>query len=372
MKFELPRDTLLKPLQQVIGVIGRKQLDPMLAHVLLDITSEQLSITATDLDIELISRSPLEVPIDQIYRLTLPGRKLVDICRAIPEESHITVHPEKERITLRAGSSRFTLSTLPAEHFPNTLAAKSPQRLTIPAPPFLQLLQRTAFAMAQEDVRFYFNGMRLEIKDNTLSTVASDGHRFAKNSMPVDWPEGQPPIGIIIPYKAVQELSRIISDHPEPLDIFIEGPSIRVVGQTFTCTAKLIKGQFPDYSHIIPRLTQTPAMIDRDKLKHALLRTAVLCYEKSKGVRLEFSQNRLHLSNHTPEHEIAEEELSIEYTGETLTFAFNVRYLLDILQHMNAGDIQFSLSDPSSSVLIQEKDAAYNGLFIVMPMRLYD
>lgn len=368
MKLNIQRETLLKPLQLVIGVVERKQTLPILSNVLLDAKDNILSITGTDLEVELIGQTTLEKP-SKASRLTLPGRKLMDICRALPENAAIELYQEKERVILKSGRSRFTLTTLPAADFPNIETQEENLSFSVPQQELRYLLQRTAFAMAQQDVRYYLNGMLFELSPNNLRTVATDGHRLALNTIDATIPKS-PRLQIIVPRKGVTELMRLLDDSEDNVTITVSNNHIRVATDFSTFTSKLIDGRFPDYERVIPKGGDKIVLIDRDTLKSALNRTAILCNEKFRGVRFELKQDLLRILANNPEQEAAEDELNIEYLSENMDIGFNVNYLLDILNVLKPGQVKLTFSDSNSSMLVEEPDSNGESVFVVMPMRL--
>lgn len=369
MKLNLQRETLLKPLQQVIGVVERKQTLPILSNVLLNTIGDKLSVTGTDLEVQLIGQTQIEQGDLQAAKITLPGRKLVDICKALPENAPIELYQEKERMILKSGRSRFTLATLPAEDFPSIEEHESQMSFALPQRDLYYLLQRTSFAMAQQDVRYYLNGMLLEISKSSLRTVATDGHRLAYNIIDAQIKETHR-LQVILPRKGVLELTRLLSDNDNDLRIMISNTHIRIATDEFTFTSKLIEGRFPDYERVIPKNCDKSITIDRDILKNALLRAAILCNEKFHGVRFEFRKNLLRILANNPEQEVAEEELNIDYESEDLDIGFNVTYLLDILNILKPGNINLAFSDSNTSMRLEEPESKGDSIFVIMPMRL--
>ena len=368
MKLHLSRETLLKPLQLVIGVVERKQTLPILSNVLLSTQNNQLSITGTDLEIELIGQTALDTT-EASHRITLPGRKLMDICRALPENAPIELYREKEKVILRSGRSRFTLSTLPAEDFPNVVPQQSVLNFSISQQQLQRLLQRTHFAIAQQDVRYYLNGLLLEAHPGKLRAVATDGHRLAMNTIAMDT-HAEHRLQVIIPRKGVIELMRLLENSDVPATVTIGNNHMCVTTEQFTFTSKLVEGRFPEYERVIPKNGDKSITIDRDVFKSALSRTAVLCNEKFRGLRLEFRTGLLRILTNNPEQEVAEEEISLDYHQEDLDIGFNVNYLLDILNIVNLGVVVCTFFDSNSSVVIKEENPEEDSLFVVMPMRL--
>lgn len=369
MKLNLSRETLLKPLQMVIGVVERKQTLPILSNVLLNLKDNKLSVMGTDLEVELVGQADMGQNIETNEQLTLPGRKLMDICKALPEGAPIELYQDNERVILKSGRSRFVLTTLPASDFPSVEEQEGNLTFTIKQQDLRQLLQRTAFSMAQQDVRYYLNGLLLEIRPSLLRAVATDGHRLATSTMDIHT-DTEHRLQIIIPRKGVFELTRLLNDSDMDVSVTIGSNHIRVSSNDYTFTSKLVEGRFPDYERVIPKNSDKTITIDRDALKNALSRASILCNEKFRGIRLELKDNTLKMLANNPEHETAEEELSISYDKEPLDIGFNVTYLLDILNALNPGNVTLMFADANSSLLIKEADADNNSVFVVMPMRL--
>jgi DNA polymerase-3 subunit beta len=365
MKFSISRDALLKPLNLVAGVVERRQTLPVLSNVLLRLDGDQLSLTGTDLEVELVGR----VTVDDAGRdgdITVPARKLVDICKSLPDGVAIEFSVESGKATVKAGRSRFTLSTLPATEFPEVEGGSGDVSLQLPQAAIKRLIERTAFAMAQQDVRYYLNGMYLEILGGRLRMVATDGHRLALCTSPdkVDAPDA----GVIVPRKGVLELARLL-DGDGDLSLVVGSHHIRAETAQFTFTSKLVDGKFPEYERVLPKSPDKSVVGDRTELKQAFTRTAILSNEKYRGVRLRFSPNSLEITANNPEQEQAEEVVSVEYEGEELEVGFNVSYLLDVLSVLSDEKVRFSLSDAASSALMEESEGG-DSVYVVMPMRL--
>jgi DNA polymerase-3 subunit beta len=366
MKIVTQRDTLLKPLQQVGGVVERRQTLPILANVLISAGNGKINITATDLEVEM--KTTAEVDCDEEMDFTLPARKLIDICRALPEDAEIQLTVENERSTLRSGRSRFTLGVLPAQDYPAIEPAACSNRFSVTQNLLKRLIEKTQFAMAQQDVRYYLNGMLLEVKDSTIRTVATDGHRLATSQAECQI-EDQTDVQVIMPRKAVLELSRLLSDSEEKVDVEVSSNHIRISMQDASFTSKLIDGKFPDYKRVIPAQSEKLILASRDELKQALQRTSILSNEKYRGIRFQFNSGMLQLLAHNPEQEEAEEELEINYDGEELVIGFNVGYLIEVLSVIDTDQVRLSLNDANSSCLIQSADSD-DDKYVIMPMRL--
>ncbi|MFP4181828.1 MAG: DNA polymerase III subunit beta [Thiohalospira sp.] len=367
MKFGIQREALLRPLQAVSGVVERKQTMPILANILLTVSPRSLAITGTDLELELVTQVPLEGDVEE-GRVTVPARKLTDIVRALPEDAEIRFEQEGEKMVVRSGRSRFTLATLPATEFPAMEAREEATRLQVPQGHLKGLLDRTAFAMAQQDVRYYLNGLLLEVGDHTLRSVATDGHRLALCECGTEHdPEGG--IRAIVPRKAVTELAKLLGEDEELVDIEAGGSYLRFrLGDT-GFTTKLIDGRFPDYEQVIPSGNRHHLTADRRLLRETLQRAAILSNEKYRGIRLEIRAGEVAAVAHNPEQEEAEATLEVDYNGPEMEIGFNASYLLDALGALDSEQARLQLADSNSSCLIdggEEGDCRY----VVMPMRI--
>lgn len=365
MKFQAQRETLLKPVQAVMGVVERRQTMPILSNVLLTAEGGELRVTGTDLEVELVSGIALAAKQDG--EVTVPGRKLLDILKALPDDAMIEVSQDKDRLVIRSGKSRFTLSTLPATEFPVIEDINAQKRFDLPQSVFKTLLDRTAFSMAQQDVRYYLNGLLLELRGDTLRGVATDGHRLALYDVEVA--TGDSRLQVIVPRKGVLELQRLLGDGDNAVTVEIGSNHVRVEIDRLRFTSKLIDGRFPEYERVIPQGGDKELVADRQMLKEALARTAILSNEKYRGIRLTLAPGTLSLQAHNPEQEEAEEELELDYNGGELEIGFNVTYLMDALGAVHGENVKLGLSDSNSSCLIEEPGNP-SAQYVVMPMRL--
>ena len=366
MKISAQREVLLRPLSQVIGVVERRQTLPVLANLLLDANDGALSITATDLEVELVARA--EVDVQDGGEITIPGRKLFDICRALPDGTEVKLEVSGDKAKIQAGRSRFTLATLPATEFPVIDDVESAQALKLPRNAFQEMIEKTSFAMAQQDVRYYLNGMLLDVEPGALKAVATDGHRLAicEYGDEVDIDTARQ---IIIPRKGVLELGRLMSDAGDEVELELAKNHLRVdLGQS-RLTTKLIDGRFPDYHAVIPVGADQEISVDRSSLRQALQRVAILSNEKYRGVRLEISSDLLQIRAHNPDQEEAREEVEIDSDVDELAVGFNVNYLLDALNGLDEENVLIQFRDASSSCLIREPDSE-KVRHVVMPLRL--
>jgi len=365
MKLTAEREKLLAPLQAVIGVVERRQTMPVLANVLLAVRDGRLSITATDLEVELVAAT--DVNVQEAGDITVPGRKFLDILRALPEKANVSIAIEGEKIVIKAGRSRFSLSTLPAAEFPVIDDIHAQQSVQIERAQLARLLEKTHFSMAQQDVRYYLNGMLLEIDGTVLRGVATDGHRLALSEAMLAQ-KAKISQQVIIPRKGVMELQRIVSGEGN-CELAIGTNHVRAQIGDVRFTSKLIDGKFPEYSRVIPAAPAAAIKGNRDALRQALQRTAILSNEKYRGIRITVKKNAITVQAHNPEQEEAEEEIEVSYDGIDLEVGFNVNYLLDALSAVDGVEVELGLTDSNSSCLIRSPGNA-SSRYVVMPMRL--
>ena len=367
MKFTAVREALLRPLQLVTGVVERRQTLPVLANLLIVAEQGTLSITGTDLEVELVAVESA-VTIEQEGRTTIPARKLTDIWRSLPEGAEVSVQVEGDRAIVRSGRSRFSLATLPAADFPKVESGPGDLELHMSKHDMQHLLDQVSFSMAQQDVRYFLNGMLLEVTSEYTRTVATDGHRLATCTVHVGAP-GAERIQAIVPRKGVLELGRLLADGDEDITLHVGANHIRVTRGSYTLTSKLVDGKFPDYEKVIPKDANRTIVGDRETLKQAFHRASILSNEKYRGVRLIIEGNQLTIQANNPEQEEAEEVVTIAYEGERMEIGFNVTYLQDVLNVLDTDEVRLSVSDANSSALI-EGPGKEDAVFVVMPMRL--
>ncbi|MBB1127041.1 DNA polymerase III subunit beta [Thiospirillum jenense] len=371
MQIEVERDLLCPALAVVTGVVDRRQTLPILSNLLVHADTETLEITATDLEMQITTR--IDAYVIDAGAITLPARKFLDICRALPDKVDIKIQLEEERATVRSGRSRFVLSTLPAIDYPTIGMPDAEATLVLEQRLLKKLIEKTAFAMAQQDVRYYLNGLLLDITTGKMTAVATDGHRLAKLDVVLeeldDWKEPQQ---LIIPAKTVNELKRLLSSTTELVQIEFGQRALGLKFGDVIITTKLVDGRYPDYERVIPSDLECCAIVDREALRSALLRTAILSNEKYKGVKLSFDTNLLVLNSNNPEREEAEEEVEIDYSGEAVSIGFNISYLVDILNVIEGKKIKINFLDGNNSAIWQDADNEENegAIYVIMPMRL--
>jgi DNA polymerase-3 subunit beta len=367
MKFVVARDALLKPLNLVGGVVERRQTLPILSNVLMVLDGDRLSLTGTDLEVELVGRVNLAVA-GGSGEVTVPARKLVDICKSLPEGCDINFSVEENKVLIRSGRSRFSLSTLPARDFPNIEDSIGTHQFAVQQAQLKRLIERTSFAMAQQDVRYYLNGMLWELSPSQLRVVATDGHRLALCTLSTEL-QVEDKVQVILPRKGVLELSRLLEDDGGDISVILGSNHLRATTEEFTFTSKLVDGKFPEYERVLPRSPDKIILGSRSELRQAFARVAILSNEKYRGVRLLLSDEVLQILANNPEQEEAEETVPVEYQGDGLEIGFNVSYLLDVLGVLEGEQVKLSLSDPNGSALLEESSDG-DSLYVVMPMRL--
>ncbi len=366
MKTTIKREDILVPLQQVIGAVERRQTLPILGNVLVKSSGGDLSLTATDLEIEMVARVNAEVSED--FQTTIPARKLLDICKALPDSAEITFNIEENKVEMVSGRSRFKLASLPAKDFPGLDEIEEHQSISIPQSKMKSLFDQTSFAMAQQDVRYYLNGILMEMSADKIKLVATDGHRLALGEHLFDTGVSEDR-QIIIPRKAVLELSRLLDSSDSPVRVGISQNHIRLETGKLVFTSKLIDGKFPDYNRVIPVDGNKTLEVEREQLKQSMSRIAILSNEKYRGIRLTLSSGNLSIQANNPDQEEAEEELSVSYDEDDMEIGFNVTYIIDVLNVLDSKKVHIRLKDSNSSCIISDSEDS-SCLYVVMPMRL--
>jgi DNA polymerase-3 subunit beta len=366
MRFSIQRETLLKRLQHVVGVVERRQTLPVLANLLLVVDAAGVSLTSTDLEVEMIARTSAD-DLDP-GEVTVPARKLFDICRALPDGCRIKFEQNGERVTVSAGRSRFTLATLPATEFPTIDNIELVERVALPEANLKELMDRTGFAMAHQDVRYYLNGMLLDLREHSLRCVATDGHRLAMAETRLDT-KIAPPRQVIVPRKGINELQGLFEPGDGIVELEFARNHLRVRRGDVTFTSKLIDGRFPDYEAVIPIGADKEVRLQRDDMRAALQRAAILSNEKYRGVKIEVAPNRVRIIAHNPEQEEAVEEVEARTGVSELSVGFNVNYLLDALGAISSEEVLLCLRDGQSSCLVRKPDSD-DTRHVIMPLRL--
>jgi DNA polymerase-3 subunit beta len=339
---------------------------PVLANLLARVDGDLLSLTGTDLEVEMVARTKVEDA--ESGETTIPARKLFEIVRALPDGSRVTISQSGDKVTVQAGRSRFTLASLPANDFPALDEVDATERVKVGEASLKELIERTAFAMAQQDVRYYLNGLLFDLRDKALRCVATDGHRLALCEAVLE-ETVQTKRQIIVPRKGVLELQRLLEGGDRELELEMGRSHIRVKRDDVTFTSKLIDGRFPDYEAVIPIGADREVKIDREALRASLQRAAILSNEKYRGVRIEVSPGQIKINAHNPEQEEAQEEVEADTKVDSLVIGFNVNYLLDALSALREEEVILQLRDANSSALVRESSSD-KCRHVVMPLRL--
>ena len=361
------RDEILGPLSAVSGIIERRHTLPILSNVLIDRAAEGLAFVATDIEIQITARSTLAAA-TEARSVTVGARKLLDILRALPESAEVTLQQQDKKLMVRAGKSRFSLQTLPAEDFPRLAKpAGDSARFSLEQKALRRLLSLVQYAMAQQDIRYYLNGLLMVVEDRTLKLVATDGHRLALATLKLGADVARQEV--IVPRKTVLELSKLLGDNDDEVSVELSATQAAFSFGSVDLVSKLVDGKFPDYGRVLPQGHKNRLQVGREPLRQALQRAAILSNEKFRGVRWVLGPGSLKIVSSNAEQEEAQEELEVQYAGDALDIGFNVNYLLDVLNNVPGGDIECAFGDASSSALVtyaSEKDFKY----VVMPMRI--
>lgn len=370
MRFTIQREAFLKPLRVVAGVVERKhtQTAPILLNVLIRAQDQRLFLTTTDQEVELIAEGILDESTEAPGEVTVPVRKLMDICKALPEGERLSLIEEQDKVTLRAGRSRFTLSTLPAKDFPNLHDALGSFKFSLSKKQFRSLIEQTCFAMADQDVRYYLNGMLLEVKNGHVFGVAADGHRLAFGKIAVSL-NGADAIRVIVPRKGILELQRMLGEGEDEVEVILSDNHIRVITSDGQLTSKLLDGRFPDYERLISTTGKKVFVGQKAILKEAFQRAATLFNDRFRGIRLRLTNHCLKILATNTEQDEVEEDLEVDYTGDELEIGFNVKYLIDFLNAIQSETVKFTFSDSNSSAKV-EGVGTDEGIYVIMPMRI--
>ena len=367
MNIKINRETLLKPLSSVSSIVERRHTLPILSNLLLEAKGDQLVLTATDLEMQ-ISLS-INTPIGAELATTISAKKLLDICRALPDNTEINMATSDSRVAVKAGKSKFNLQTLPAVDYPVMTKAVGTDTVTITIPQnaLKGLFKQVEFAMAQQDIRYYLNGLLFEIDGNRLNIVGTDGHRLSFTSTELS--RSYDKQNIIIPRKTIIELIKLLEDSDNEVSVEVSATQVNFSFNDIKLITKVIDGKFPDYTRVIPVGHQNNFTVDRMTVLLAMQRASILSNEKYRGIRMVLGTNSLRLISTNSEQEEAEEELEVNYTGDTLDIGFNVTYLIDVLNNVTSPEVVFSFADANSSCLLTvPNDDNYK--YVVMPMRI--
>ncbi len=371
MKLTISKETLLDQLVHVIGAVEKKHTSKILENILIQVSENKLQLVGTDLEIEMSAE--LEIQGESAGQITAPARKLFDICKALPADCFVLLETDdNNKLQIKGLRSRFELATLPADEYPLLDDIPIKQEVTLPEKNLKHLLEKVSFSMANQDVRYYLNGLLLEInKENKILAVSTDGHRLAVSEFTPDGSSSNDSeLKIIVPRKGILELSKLLDNTSElPVTLQISDNHIRVHKDNIRFTSKLIDGKYPDYQAAIPSNSSHTIELDREQFRDTLSRVAILSNEKFRGIRLRMNEGVMTLHSNNPENESAEEEIDISYSGELFEIGFNVTYMLEAVNHLEGNTIKLELSTPDSSALLHSDDDPETR-YVVMPIRL--
>ena len=366
MNIKIDRELLLKPLGNVSGIVEKRHALPILSNLLLESKQGSLRFTATDLEMQISTQVKTEL--SEEFQITISAKKLFDITRALPESSKIDIQIEEAKVTVKAKKSRFNLQTLPAQDYPvMTKEVDDAVELKLPQKKFKALLKQVDFAMAQQDIRYYLNGLLIEIKEKNINIVGTDGHRLSFTSTELNTSGQQ--AQVIVPRKTIVELVKLLNDTEDPVEISFSKNQVGFKFSDINLITKVIDGKFPDYSRVIPEGHGNSFNINRSLLLDSMLRASILSNDKYRGIRMVIEDNNLKLVSNNSEHEQAEEELEIDYKGDKIDIGFNVTYLIDVLTNIQSDQLTIAFNDSSSSCLVTiPNNEKYK--YVVMPMRI--
>jgi len=366
MQIKINREVLLKPLINVTGIVERRHTLPILSNLLLQAKNNNIQLTATDLEMQISLNIAINLKED--LSITISAKKFLDICRSLPENIDIDLVSKDSRMVVKAGKIRFNLQTLPAADYPvMTKVSGETTKISISQIEFKRLLRQVEFAMAQQDIRYYLNGLLLEVNKNKLNLVGTDGHRLSFTSATLN--QNYEKKDVILPRKTVIELIKLLTDSDEEITIELAAGQVNFTFGEISLISKVIEGKFPDYHRVIPSAHSNTFTVNRVAMLTAMQRASILSNEKYRGIRMVLSENNVKLISTNTEREEAEEELEIIYNQEALDIGFNVTYLIDVLNNTQQENINFSFADANSSCLITvTEDSDYK--YVVMPMRI--
>ena len=366
MNIKIDREILLKPLGNVSGIVEKRHALPILSNLLLEGHQGKLKFTATDLEMQISTHIKTELADD--FQITVSAKKLFDITRALPENSNIDIQIEENKVIVKAKKSRFNLQTLPPQDYPVMKKDENDSiELKLSQKEFKALLKQVDFAMAQQDIRYYLNGLLIEVKDKNINIVGTDGHRLSFTSLELKAPTN--PAQVIVPRKTIVELVKLLGDTDDPVEISFSNNQVNFKFNDIDLITKVIDGKFPDYDRVIPQGHDNVFNIDRSLLLDSMLRASILSNDKYRGIRMVVEEGNLKLVSNNSEQEQAEEELEIDYKGEKIDVGFNVTYLIDVLTNIQSDKLTFAFNDSSSSCLVTiPNNEKYK--YVVMPMRI--
>ena len=369
MRVTLEKSAFLKALNHVQSVVERRNTIPILSNVMVQAKGNEIKLTATDLDLEIVESVAAEVL--QAGGVTMPAHMLYDIVRKLPDGAQLELNQagEKGRVSILAGRSRFALQALPPEDFPDLASGEFSNNFSLAASELRFLIERTRFAISTEETRYYLNGIYFhDVGGKHLRAVATDGHRLAQSQMVLPEGAGGMP-GIIVPRKTVLELVKLLEGEDAEVEVSISSQKIRFASGKLVLTSKLIDGTFPDYERVIPRGNDKILEADTKQFAEAVDRVSTISFEKSRAVKLALSSGKLSMVVNNPDSGSAEEEIQVSYDRDAMEIGFNSRYLLDVAAQVKAETMRFEFNDAGSPTVVRDPKDEHS-LFVLMPMRV--
>ena len=371
MKFKIFRSNFFKTLSHLQGIVDKKNSLPILSNILIEAKDNSLTLTSTDMDISIIEK--IDCNVFEDGSTTINSQILYDIVRKINDNSEIEIiSNDGKLLTLRADGSRFSLACLPKEDYPIIDQENSGNTIKINSKIIFKLIDKTKFAISNEETRYFLNGLYFNItKDQSnsiLTLVGTDGHRLAKFSHNIEDNIDQVS-GVIIPKKTIYELCKLLSEIDEDVYISISSNKIVFTIENIIFISKLIDGSFPDYKRVIPNDNSNILKINREILLSAVDRVSTIANEKSPVIKFKLLQNILNLNTINNESSTASEDLKINYNGDEIEIGFNSKYIMDILNNLEDEEIAINLKDNTSPVIALENSNS-NLVYVLMPMRV--
>ena len=368
MKFTTEKNEIVDALQMGASIAERRQTIPILANLRIVARDGKVEITATDLEIQIKTLTEVKKVVEE-GEITVSARKMSELCRSLPDNEALEFDLNNGKLTVSSKNFHADFATISALDFPELESKEETNSLSISSSALQRLLNKTAFCMASQDVRYYLNGLLVEYKGGEVNAVATDGHRLALATSPLDKTITVDGERQILPRKAVLELSKILRQENEDIKITFGNSSLSIQDENLDFSTKLIDGKFPDYEKVLPSGDPNSLEVSKESLQSALSRASVLSNEKYRGVRFALDKNTLKLTANNPEKESAEELLDVNYNGNPMEIGFNIGYLLDVLGTIETDNVELNFYGEESSCLIREPGNQAE-VYVIMPMRL--
>jgi DNA polymerase-3 subunit beta len=367
MELVVRKNELLRELQLFQGIVERKNTIPILANVLLEANGDEVRMLATDLEVAL--RSRCHAAVTKGGSLTLPAKKLYEIIKALPETD---VRIQEDRNGVKVAADRFDsrMQTLPREDFPTLPEVSGKARATLPRGPLREMVAKTQFAITGEDTRYFLNGAKFVLRPQSLTLVATDGHRLAL--VEVNHATGvENEVGVILPKKTLLELGKLLAEGEGDI-LFESGENhlfFELGGRVLI--SRMIDGQFPAYERVIPKGNDKTIEFERERLTNGVRRVALLSNERSRAVKFEIDKGKVEVTSSSSEFGEAREQIPVDYSGNPMTISFNAQYVLDFLNVVETDVVSLSLKDEVSQAVMKPVGAeAYDYTYVIMPMRI--